>query len=88
MATSKTKTKTAKNSVSDQDEVQAKVDVETDQGFRGANPDPIPNEAYSLETDGLVSPGVAEAALVSATARVGELADLEAATAVDVPTEK
>lgn len=33
-----------------QDEVQAKMDLHTEQGFIGQTPDPTPNENYSMET--------------------------------------
>ena len=42
-----------------QAEVQAKVDKETDQGFRGTKVDPLPNEAYSIKT-GPDSPTLAD----------------------------
>lgn len=33
-----------------QDQVQAKVDKETEQGYRGVKVDPLPNLAYSTQT--------------------------------------
>ncbi len=33
-----------------EEQVQAAVDEETEQGFRGTKVDPTPNENYSLET--------------------------------------
>jgi len=42
-----TATATAKKDVA---EVQAKVDEETDDGYRGVKVDPLPNSAYSLES--------------------------------------
>lgn len=40
------------------DEVQAKVDKETEQGFRGIEADPTPNENYTVQgvTSGLPTP--------------------------------
>lgn len=32
------------------DEVQTKVDTETEQGFRGVKVDPVPDEEYTLTT--------------------------------------
>lgn len=52
-----------------EEQVQAAVDEETEQGFRGTKVDPLPNEAYSLES-GPDSPTPAEqrAALAEAEA--------------------
>lgn len=51
---------TAKKSAdAGQAEVQKNVDEEQEQGFRGAEVDPLPNSAYSLES-GPDSPTAAE----------------------------
>lgn len=41
-------------------EVEEKLQKEQEQGFAGVEVDPIPNERYSLETDGQDSPTIAE----------------------------
>jgi hypothetical protein len=43
-------TEPAKADDAGQAQVQAKVDVETDQGYRGVKVDPLPNLAYSIQT--------------------------------------
>lgn len=47
-------------------EVQKAVDAETEQGYRGAKADPLPNSAYSLES-GPAAP------VVDSTGRLGQL---------------
>ncbi|RPH36344.1 MAG: hypothetical protein EHM90_02225 [Chloroflexi bacterium] len=65
MAESKAKSDSSKSSVSDEvkaagaEEVQEKVDKELEQGFSGTEVDPIPNEAYSVQS-GPDSPTVVE----------------------------
>lgn len=55
-----------------QAEVEAKLDEAQEKGYIGTTPDPYPNEAYSLETDGAVSPGVPEARAAVAAASEGD----------------
>lgn len=66
-------------------EVQARADEETAQGFSGTKVDPLPNEAYSQETDPTTSPSAVEqrAALAAAEAGADEREAAKAA-GVDV----
>ena len=46
----------SKDDVAALDEVQAKVDVETEQGFRGTEVDTTPNEHYTVTGDATKTP--------------------------------
>lgn len=47
------------NTDAGQAQVQAKVDEETEKGYRGVKVDPLPNDAYSIKT-GPDSPTLAD----------------------------
>lgn len=51
------------------DEVQRIADAEHEQGFVGTKVDPLPNEAYSQETDPTTSPGILDAQRAGAADR-------------------
>jgi hypothetical protein len=66
---------TAKNA--GQDQVQAKVDKETEQGFRGEKVDPTPDHAYTVAgvTAGAPTPETDDAAAEKADAAAEKVAD-------------
>lgn len=67
---------TGGDAAQDAAEVQANVDVETEQGFRGVEVDPTPNEAYTLagQNAGAPTPETDEAAAKTAAAAQDEVA--------------